>query len=1269
MQKKTIVFLFFFCSIVQGMWAQTEDETSDTQWKEVSTETELKEAIAEGKKARMTINITLSSTLTIVNGKDASIDMNGFTLARSLTAASDQGSVIRVESGGKLSLSDEKYAEQAITKSTVTGGMATNGGGICNYGTLTLRYVNITDCYATNSGAGVYNAYKASLDVTGGIISNNVCLDKGGGIFNDGTIDITKTVREKNKAKLGGGIYNYNFVKDLYNATLQENEAHSSGGGIYNDQDCALYISGAEIFNNRVGAGQGGGIYNKGKTVIEDVYIKGNVCAHEGGGIYAAETATLKMAGAVTIKENFEHLVSLSNLYLEDGRSFEVTGPISSSLGGVGISIGKNTGYTVGQGAKPDDGFFFADNSGHSISVSQQGEQYNVEYSIGQTEGNWTDDGNMAVPEMQSDNVYLIANAQNLAWLAKQVNDGADFKDATIKQTADIDLSGHYWIPIGNEDHYFNGTYEGQNHIISGMHVDRTSQSGNGLFGHIGGYIEEDRKIVTTGSVKNVYLIKSQVKGGDYTGALCGYFHYGEIYDCISDAVVEGGQSDQNVGGLVGTTGYYTGERTGDNGQPESFTVYARMGGNFYTGKSVSSNKAIVGKKGEQWYSNVNWRNFYTLNALTTDEGAGALANHVIIPDVDVNYEMERTNYFIMKSGMLFVFNVEQVVTLTPKDANEEMTAVLVNNTSVTADNNGRYTFYTTDNVAIFFIAFNHEVRLKGEGTEDNPYLIASQSDWQFIANTVADNTTYQGKYFKFTDDITVNSMIGVRGSSEIKAFWGNIDGDGHTLTFNMGTENEPFSEGWYCAPFCFFNGQYIKKLNVKGEIFAEDLYDAAAGLIGSVAPQKTSTTTTATTLIEDCRSSIAIHSTHTNGFVEANTGGFVGFINNFNGGIVNFNRCVFDGSLENKNQYQKNNYCGGFVANASDGGSNSENNKINFTNCLFVPEDVQLDGLVNNAAFITIGNVDNVSFTNCHALPKGLLQQPKQTFVHNEALDIFGAETGSNAFMTAFDYAIKFKNTYYTSLAPLADTGNNSAQLSNLNGKEVDAYLSGRTLYKDGSWNTLCLPFDVILDHSPLANATVKTLASSNFDGGTLTLTFEDAYFTNNGKKYIEAGKPFLVKWEPTNEIITNPIFPDVKIEANEIEPIQTDYVHFVGCFSPVELNAGDKTSLYLGDDNTLYYPKSDVDINSFRAYFQLKNNITAGDLENSVNAIVMNFDGDATGVQEIEKGKVKNDYETGTWYDLSGRRVSNHSQYPVLKSQLKKGIYIHNGHKVVVK
>ena len=93
-----------------------------------------------------------------------------------------------------------------------------------------------------------------------------------------------------------------------------------------------------------------------------------------------------------------------------------------------------------------------------------------------------------------------------------------------------------------------------------------------------------------------------------------------------------------------------------------------------------------------------------------------------------------------------------------------------------------------------------------------------------------------------------------------------------------------------------------------------------------------------------------------------------------------------------------------------------------------------------------------------------------------------------------------------------LADNASNSSALTTWNNQTHDVKLSGRTLYRDGSWNTLCLPFSLSsLSGTALEGATLKQLnaASSNFANGTLTLSFTDA-------STIEAGKPYLVKWTP---------------------------------------------------------------------------------------------------------------------------------------------------------
>ncbi|MBR6182250.1 MAG: hypothetical protein IKQ77_13700 [Prevotella sp.] len=96
-------------------------------------------AIADGAHIRLTGDITLSAYLKI--GQNATqtivIDLNSHTLKRTgLSSANANGHVIEVFGKGTLTLQN----------GTLTGGYANNGGGICNYGTVTLENVTIDKC-------------------------------------------------------------------------------------------------------------------------------------------------------------------------------------------------------------------------------------------------------------------------------------------------------------------------------------------------------------------------------------------------------------------------------------------------------------------------------------------------------------------------------------------------------------------------------------------------------------------------------------------------------------------------------------------------------------------------------------------------------------------------------------------------------------------------------------------------------------------------------------------------------------------------------------------------------------------------------------------------------------------------------------------------------------------------------------------------------------------------------------------------------------------
>ena len=84
---------------------------------------------------------------------------------------------------------------------------------------------------------------------------------------------------------------------------------------------------------------------------------------------------------------------------------------------------------------------------------------------------------------------------------------------------------------------------------------------------------------------------------------------------------------------------------------------------------------------------------------------------------------------------------------------------------------------------------------------------------------------------------------------------------------------------------------------------------------------------------------------------------------------------------------------------------------------------------------------------------------------------------------------------------------------ISNVKGNTFNVQLADRTLYRDGDWNTLCLPFsmtDEQIAASPLAHASIQELDASNSSldsDGQLTLTFTNA-------TTVTAGKPFIVRW-----------------------------------------------------------------------------------------------------------------------------------------------------------
>ena len=263
--------------------------------------------------------------------------------------------------------------------------------------------------------------------------------------------------------------------------------------------------------------------------------------------------------------------------------------------------------------------------------------------------------------------------------------------------------------------------------------------------------------------------------------------------------------------------------------------------------------------------------------------------------------------------------------------------------------------------------------------------------------------------------------------------------------------------------------------------------------------------------------------------------------------------------------------------------------------------------------------------------------------------------------------------NPYIIDITPvsLANDADNTTTLTTYKDETCNIALTGRTLYKDGNWNTLCLPFTLtaseVNEHlkNPIG---LMTLSSSSFDStkGTLTLNF-----SNELENGIVAGKPYIVKWNKPDGYtvdggfdITDPVFTSVTI-SDATANVSTDYVDFIGTYSPKAIyeDGTEKHNLYLSDANTLYYPTAEgYKVNSCRAWFQLKNGLTCGTPAAHVSAFYLNFDGEETSIHNAQC-TIHN--EAGAWYTIDGRQIVYRKSS---NRKMQKGLFINNGKKVVI-
>ncbi len=145
-----------------------------------------------------------------------------------------------------------------------------------------------------------------------------------------------------------------------------------------------------------------------------------------------------------------------------------------------------------------------------------------------------------------ADAPYLVESLANLYWIAVETRDGNNFADAFFLQTQDLDAAetaswfeDKGWMPMGVfNTEPFSGTYNGDGHTISNLHVDRAEEDDVSLFGYVVG-----------ATIGNLGLINVSIVGDEFVGGMTGEAANSVIYDCFVSGNIKGSDT---VGGISG---------------------------------------------------------------------------------------------------------------------------------------------------------------------------------------------------------------------------------------------------------------------------------------------------------------------------------------------------------------------------------------------------------------------------------------------------------------------------------------------------------------------------------------------------------------------------------------------------------------------------------------------------------------------------------------------------------------------------------------------
>lgn len=445
---------------------------------------------------------------------------------------------------------------------------------------------------------------------------------------------------------------------------------------------------------------------------------------------------------------------------------------------------------------------------------------------------------------------YLVKSAEELKFVAEKVNAGeAGYATAVYKQTENINLNGskeNPWTPIGTADKKFTGTFIGTGFEITGLYIDNADLENAGLFGYIAAPAKLEG-ITINGAKVNGKSNVGAIAGAAFTGSATkctvkgkieisgnykvgGMFGGGYISITDSSVTAENGSTvtgiykandleGDNVGGLIGFRGEGNTKTEGCSVSGVTVAGTRKVGGligsafadNITSGCSVKGVSLICNAPYDYAKKVKNQLCVGGLVGIYHKNGSngGSLANcKVENVNFSVSEDAVRAENWAIMGIVSGGYRASSISGASAPDGQIKVEGLTISGTNT--GSNAEEKFPGS-------VAMNGEQKLfdKGEGTEENPYIISSVDELKVLANAVnKTGLTYQNKCFKVAEG-TVLDLSGEKWASIgtlSHKFMGTFDGNGATVKGL--TDNGEFG--------CYGLFGYISGATIKNIIFTD---------------------------------------------------------------------------------------------------------------------------------------------------------------------------------------------------------------------------------------------------------------------------------------------------------------------------------------------------------------------------------------------------------------------------------------------------------------